>query len=168
MAKEKILNIKGMDCADCAVRIEGAVSKLKGVRSARVYLGSSTLSVTPETDDLDMNAVAKEVRKLGYGVADEDGAGKITLYVAGMDCADEVEIIDRKLKSLRGIRRYQVNLVNQSLNLVYEPALISAQDIIKTIAETGMKARLERPKKRQNPGGRKDELSCSSPRGSSP
>ncbi len=88
MAKEKVLKITGMDCADCAVQIEGAVSRIKGVKSAKVYLGSSTLAVIPETEGLDMNVVAKEVKKLGYGVVDEEGSGKITLYVEGMDCAD--------------------------------------------------------------------------------
>jgi len=151
MAKEKIIRIKGMDCADCALQIERAVSKVKGVKSARVYLGSSTLAVTPETEDLDMNVVAKEVKKLGYGVADEEEVGRITLYVEGMDCADEVEIIDKKMKSLQGIRDYRVNLMNQSLNLAYEPSLVSAQDIIRAIAETGMKARLERAKKETKP-----------------
>jgi len=151
MAKEKIIRIKGMDCADCALQIERAVSKVKGVKSARVYLGSSTLAVTPKTEDLDMNVVAKEVKKLGYGVADEEEVGRITLYVEGMDCADEVEIIDKKMKSLQGIRDYRVNLMNQSLNLAYEPSLVSAQDIIRAIAETGMKARLERAKKETKP-----------------
>jgi Cd2+/Zn2+-exporting ATPase len=140
-----------MDCADCAVRIEDAVSKVKGVKAARVYLGSSTLTVTLESDQLDMDAVVKAVRKLGYGVEDEDGAGRITLYVEGMDCADEVAVIDRKIKSLGGVRDYRVNLVNQSLNLVYEPALVSAQDIIRAISETGMKARMERARREARP-----------------
>jgi len=73
------------------------------------------------------------------------------LRIKGMDCADEVEVIVRKMKSLSGIHDYRVNLVNQSLNLVYEPTLVSAQDIIKAIAETGMKARLERVKKETKP-----------------
>ena len=39
------------------------------------------LVVTPEIDNLVMNSVAKEVQKLGYGIADEEGTGKMTLYV---------------------------------------------------------------------------------------
>lgn len=151
MAKERVLKIKGMDCADCAVQIEEAVSKVKGVKSARVYLGSSTLAVTPETEGLDMNAVAKKVKKLGYGIVDEEGAGKVILYVEGMDCADEVDIIDRKMKGLRGVRDYRVNLVNQSLNVVYESSIVSPQDIVRTIAETGMKARPEQVKREAKP-----------------
>jgi large subunit ribosomal protein L11 len=54
------------------------------------------------------------------------------------------EIIDKKMKSLGGVRSYQVNLMNERLDVVYEPSLISPQDIIKAIAETGMRARTER------------------------
>jgi Cd2+/Zn2+-exporting ATPase len=151
MAEEKVLRIEGMDCADCVLQIERAVNKVKGVRSAKAYLGSSTLAITPETEDLDMNTVVREVKKLGYGVVDEAGAGKATLYVEGMDCADEVEIIDRKMKGLGGVRSYQVNLMNERLDIVYEPSLISPQDIIRAIAETGMKVHLERPKRETKP-----------------
>lgn len=151
MAEEKILKIEGMDCADCALQIERAVSKVKGVKSAKAYLASSTLAVTPEAEDLDMNAVVKEVKRMGYSVVDEEAAGKITLYVKGMDCADEAEIIDKKMKSLGGIRSYQVNLVNERLDVIYEPSLISPQDIVKAIAETGMKARMERAKRETKP-----------------
>jgi len=151
MAKEKVLKITGMDCADCAVQIEGAVSKVKGVKSAKVYLSRSALSVIPETEELDMNAVVKAVRKLGYDVADEGETGKLTLYVEGMDCADEVEIIDKKMKSLEGVHSYQVNLMNERLDIVYKPSLVSPQEIVRAIAETGMKARLEQVKRETKP-----------------
>ncbi len=150
MAEEKVLRITGIDCAECALQIEKAVSKIKGVKSVKVYLGSSKLAITPEAGDLDMDAVSREIKKLGYGILEEE-AGKVTLYVEGMDCADEAALLERKLKSLEGIRSYQVNLVNQSLTLIYEPTLISVQDIIRAIAETGMKTRLKRPRKETRP-----------------
>jgi len=151
LAEKKVLRVTGMDCADCAVQIEEAVSRVRGVKSAKVYLGSSTLVVTPESEGLDMSAIAQQVKKLGYGIEDDEAVARVTLYVEGMDCADEVEVIDKKLKGMEGVRGYQVNLVNQSLNLVYEPALVSPQDIVRAIAETGMKARLERAKRQVTP-----------------
>jgi len=78
-------------------------------------------------------------------------AQAITLYVEGMDCADEVGIIAKKLKGLAGVQSYQVNLMNERLDVAYEPTLISAQGIIKAVAETGMKARLEQVKREAKP-----------------
>src|SRR3989304_810617 len=62
------------------------------------------------------------------------------LIVEGMDCQDEVTIIEKKLKSLAGIKNFDIYLATQGIKVVYDPSLISIQQIIKSIAETGMNA----------------------------
>src|SRR3989338_6613136 len=62
------------------------------------------------------------------------------LTVEGMDCHDEVTIIEKKLTSLTGIKSFEIYLATQGVKVVYDPSLISIQQIIKNIAETGMKA----------------------------
>lgn len=62
------------------------------------------------------------------------------LIIDGMDCQDEVNIIEKKLSSLAGIKDFQIYLATQGVKIVYDPSLISIQQIIKGIAETGMKA----------------------------
>ena len=62
------------------------------------------------------------------------------LIVEGMDCQDEVRIIEKKLISLVGIKDFHIYLATQGIKVVYDPSLISIQQIIKSIAETGMKA----------------------------
>ena len=62
------------------------------------------------------------------------------LIVEGMDCQDEVQIIEKKLKSLSGIKNFDIYLATQGVKVVYDPSSISIQQIIKSIAETGMKA----------------------------
>ena len=62
------------------------------------------------------------------------------LIVEGMDCQDEVRIIEKKLKSLSGIKNFDIYLATQGVKVVYDPSSISIQQIIKSIAETGMKA----------------------------
>ncbi|MFO0794259.1 MAG: cation-translocating P-type ATPase [Candidatus Brocadiaceae bacterium] len=62
------------------------------------------------------------------------------LIVEGMDCQDEVVIIKKKLKSLTGIKNFEIYLATQGVKVVCDPSLISIQQIIKSIAETGMKA----------------------------
>lgn len=62
------------------------------------------------------------------------------LIVEGMDCQDEVQIIEKKLISLVGIKDFHIYLATQGVKVVCDPSLISIQQIIKSIAETGMKA----------------------------
>jgi Cd2+/Zn2+-exporting ATPase len=143
---ERVFRVEGMDCADCAVKIESAVSKVKGVALAQVFLSSSTLVVEPAGDDPDTGEIVRAVERLGYKAKPEEAGQSISLYVEGMDCADEVAIIEKKLKSLSGILNFEVNLAAENLEVTYDPLRLSSQDIIKTIAETGMKARLAKPK----------------------
>lgn len=62
------------------------------------------------------------------------------LIIEGMDCQDEVRIIEKKLRSLAGVKDLDIYLATQGVKVVYDPSLISIQQIIKSIAETGMKA----------------------------
>lgn len=146
MIGEKVFTVEGMDCADCALKIEKAVSKIKGVASAQVLLSSSKLIVKPAIDELQIGEIVKTVELLGYKVEPGKTAQSIALYIEGMDCADEVAVIEKKFKSLAGILSFEVNLASQKMGLTYDPSRLSSQDIIKSIAETGMKARLAKPK----------------------
>ena len=145
-SREKVFSIKGMDCADCASRIEKAVSKIPGVRLAQISFATEKLKVVSEPR-LDERQIIEAVKKMGYSVEAEEPYRTITLNVEGMDCADEQEVIEKKMGALKGIRRFDVYLMTRQLKVFYDPAIVSVQDIIKSIAETGMKASLARDKK---------------------
>ena len=66
------------------------------------------------------------------------------LIIEGMDCQDEVRIIEKKLRSLAGVKDLDIYLATQGVKVVYDPSSISIQQIIKSIAETGMKASVAR------------------------
>jgi len=145
MSKEKVFKVEGMDCADCALKIEKAVSRIKGVASAQVFLSSSKL-VVGDGDRLDTEAIVKTVEQLGYKAEPEENTQSVALYIEGMDCADEVAVIEKKFKSLPGLLNFEVNLASQKVDVTYDPSRLSSQDIIKSVAETGMKARLAKAK----------------------
>lgn len=62
------------------------------------------------------------------------------LIIDGMDCQDEVRLIEAKLKSLTGIKSFEIYLATQGVKVVCDPSRISIQQIIKGIAETGTRA----------------------------
>ena len=43
--ERRVLHVTGMDCADCAVKLQGALRRERGVRSADVNFGAATLAV---------------------------------------------------------------------------------------------------------------------------
>ena len=147
---EKSFTIRGMDCASCAAKIEAAVSRLPGVKQARILFTSEKLKVIT-APGFDVSRLMEAVRKMGYSIEPEDNYRSITLSVDGMDCADEQEVIEKKMRALNGVGSFEVHLMSQQIKVIYDPAVLSAQDIIKSIAETGMKASVakQRPEKKQ-------------------
>lgn len=68
MANTLDFTIEGMDCADCALTIEKAVSAMPGVGSATVNFGSARLSVVPAASDSAPlpNLIERKVSEAGY------------------------------------------------------------------------------------------------------
>ncbi len=65
-SQRRMLHVTGMDCADCAVKLQGALRKERGVHSADVNFGAATLAVAIDPAETDLDGVFKAVRRLGY------------------------------------------------------------------------------------------------------
>ncbi len=63
------LRITGMDCADCALKLEKGIAKLEGVAECRVNFAAAKMEISGE---LDQTAITGRIRSLGYGIAAPD------------------------------------------------------------------------------------------------
>ncbi len=122
------------------------MKKIDGVESAEFNLLTSQLKVIGDGKTMSRPSIVQTVEKAGHKVEDEDKTKSAILHIEGMDCEDEVSAIEKKMKSLKGLESFQVQLMSEVLRVKYDPGMLSVQEIIKSIAETGMKARLEREK----------------------
>lgn len=68
---------------------------------------------------------------------------KIMIFIKGMDCDDEAKIIRSKMEGLKGMLSFEINIMARKLNVTYNEGIITEQDIIKAINETGMKAHIK-------------------------
>lgn len=66
----EVLAVEGMDCADCARKVELGVGRLSGVESAAVNLMAARLAVEYDRSRVDSGQIARRVRELGYGVSE--------------------------------------------------------------------------------------------------
>ena len=64
--------------------------------------------------------------------------------IEGMDCHEEVAILDRRLRRLPGLERMTADVVAGRLRIAYDAARLSSSAIATAIADTGMQAWLER------------------------
>lgn len=74
---EILLKIKGMDCASCASKLEKALQKLEGVKSANVNFGTETAKVEYDSGKLIEEDLKKSIRDVGYDVIEEKDKDKI-------------------------------------------------------------------------------------------
>ncbi len=68
------LNVKGMHCASCVLKVEKAIKKIQNVKEANVNLATEKASVSYE-GNLDLNQVRKEVQKIGYDIEAMENGG---------------------------------------------------------------------------------------------
>jgi Cd2+/Zn2+-exporting ATPase len=63
--------------------------------------------------------------------------------IEGMDCHEEVAILDRRIKGLPGVERLRADVMTGRLTVAYDAARTSASAIADAVSDTGMRAWLE-------------------------
>jgi Zn2+/Cd2+-exporting ATPase len=66
-----------------------------------------------------------------------------TFKIEGMDCREEVAMLERRFKNLAGLEGFSADLIGQRLHVKYDAAKLSAAAIAGAVADTGMRAWLE-------------------------
>jgi Cd2+/Zn2+-exporting ATPase len=63
--------------------------------------------------------------------------------IEGMDCHEEVAILERRLTKLSGLEALDADVLGQRLRIKYDAAKLSSSAIAEAVAQTGMRAWLE-------------------------
>ncbi len=63
--------------------------------------------------------------------------------VEGMDCREEVAMLERRFKNLRGLEGFSADLMGRRLHVRYDAAKLTASAIADAVADAGMRAWLE-------------------------
>src|SRR5919201_2274927 len=71
--------------------------------------------------------------------------------IEGMDCHEEVAILEHRLKRLAGLEALDADVVGQRLRIKYDAAKLSTSGIAEAVAQTGMRAWLEHEEPRPAP-----------------
>ncbi len=120
--KEFIL--EGLDCANCAAKIEANVNKVSGVDAASVNFTTKTLTIEAGNDsDIDIivtdaNAVIKKLEP--HVVVKEKTVSKPEkkiLVLMGLGCANCAAKIEKEVKALPGVKDASVDFVTKKLTL---------------------------------------------------
>src|SRR5258705_10687978 len=66
-----------------------------------------------------------------------------TFKVEGMDCREEVALLERRFRNLVGLEDFTADLMGRRLHVKYDAAKLSASVIAGAVADAGMRAWLE-------------------------
>ncbi len=138
-AKETSLQISGMTCAACAVRIEKGLNKLDGVEMATVNLALEKSQVKYNSSKIKEEEIQQKINDLGYGVVVE----KNEFLISGMTCAACATRIEKGLNKLDGVTNANVNLALERATVEYNPSALSKTDVIKKVESLGYSAVLK-------------------------
>ena len=141
--KSEKIEIQGMDCPDCALRLEKAIGKLPGVASVQVNFMNSRLNVKWDKDKTRLKDIHKAIHSAGYSINKSSDAKVDSLIVKGMDCNDEAEPIEKHLKSLSGVEDVKTNIVTSKINVTHRLSLSDIQKELNKIGFDAFPARAE-------------------------
>ena len=133
------IKISGMSCASCAKAIERAVKKLDTDIDASVNLTTEKLSISYNSEKVNLEDIELAINKAGFGVVKEEIAKEVVIPIGGMTCASCSKAVERAIKKLDGIKKVDVNLATEKATISYIPSKIKLYEIKEAINKIGFK-----------------------------
>jgi Cu+-exporting ATPase len=151
------LQIGGMTCASCALRVEKGLKKEPGVADAAVNLATERATVTldpsqPLTDDL-LQTLVRRVETTGYTAtplvepahhapvlstpSQELTSSTTDLAISGMTCASCVRRVEKALSKTPGVSAANVNLATEHATVTFDPQTTNVTDLIAAVERAG-------------------------------
>ena len=147
--KKETYKIIGMHCASCVNAIEQALLKTKGVSSASVNFASESALIEFDQSIISESELVELVKSIGYQLIIEkkeesslivDNGNKTEIIkIIGMDSPHCAMVVQSALKKLSGIENIDVNFSNKQAKIVYNPLIVTVDQIFEVITNAGYK-----------------------------
>ncbi len=130
------LNIAGMTCANCALKITTTLQDLPGVRKANVILPTESGYIELENNETSIDTILNKISDIGYKAY----LSKTTFKIASPPQVSEslLSQIKSKFSSIPGFYSLQYNSEKNELYVQFNSGEISETEIVKTIRSFGI------------------------------
>ncbi|MEN6328280.1 MAG: heavy metal translocating P-type ATPase [Syntrophomonas sp.] len=140
----KNINVTGLDCHDCAAKVEKAVRRVPGVIEAIMIFPNGILNLKYNSDSTAIINVINTINTMGYG-AYEDTPGNCTdnsvaIRLSGLDCADCAAKLEKRISMIPGVELANVNFANSKLDVTYSGPI---SDVLSVVEKLGYQGVLE-------------------------
>ena len=69
-----------------------------------------------------------------------DGMDSVAFRIDGMSCSCEGQMVEKRVKALKGVKSFSLNPITNQMRLTYDPSALSIQDIEMAVKKAGAKA----------------------------
>ena len=136
-------HVEGMTCAGCAATFENALKKTPGVAAVAVSLEGKSAHVRYDPSQASTGQLLTVMRGSGFtGTLHNGEAAKleqITYNVEGMTCSSCALGIQATLSRREGVKKIQVLYDEKTAHVVFDPAIVTAEQLSKAFEELGYK-----------------------------
>ncbi len=138
VSKKSTLLITGMTCTVCSQKVEKALQKSKGVKSARVNFAVEKAYVEYDSALTNDQALVETIKELGYEAkASDEDIKTVTLKISGMTCSTCAQSVEKTLGKLPGVAEANVNFATEKVTVKYIPAEVGMSQFKKAIQDAG-------------------------------
>ncbi|MFP3555890.1 heavy metal translocating P-type ATPase [Paraburkholderia sp. SIMBA_049] len=140
------LDIQGMTCASCALRVEKALAKVPGVARASVNLATEKATVDADAS-VTTDTLVNAIRKAGYDAQPlndapppaADAQSTAELAIGGMTCAACSGRVEKALARIPGVTSASVNLATEKATVTTNGA-VGVDQLIAAVTKAGYQA----------------------------
>jgi Zn2+/Cd2+-exporting ATPase len=141
---EVTLRIEGLDCGDCAAKVEKAVGQSSGVVLAKINFAAGKMKIQYDPIVVQKAEIEKLIRGLGYKAISDEGSRtsgtKTVLGIEGMDCGDCAAKLEKRIADMQGVQSVAINFGAGKMTVEHT---IDVQDIMRVVEQAGYKAILQ-------------------------
>jgi Cd2+/Zn2+-exporting ATPase len=145
------LLVTGMDCPDCAAKVEKAVKRMPGVIDAIVVFPAGRLNVEYNSQQTGITQVLDKIKKLGYEAREDKkistAAQTTDFCIIGMDCADCAAKLEKRISKVPGVEAAQVNFGTSKMMVTHSGPVA---EILSTIEKMGYSGKVDEGLKIKN------------------
>ncbi|MCO5388813.1 MAG: heavy metal translocating P-type ATPase [Desulfosporosinus sp.] len=161
MAKKELI-LEGLDCANCAAKIEEQVKKVEGVSGASLNFVTKILTINMDSSGKQEDVLKQAnqiINKLEPDVVIKDKAlsrkEKKVLLLIGLGCANCATKIEKEVNSLDGVSSATVDFVSRKLTIEVDqkrdlPRVVEQASKIAVQIESGIKVVENEDKKEES------------------
>ncbi|BCZ80873.1 heavy metal translocating P-type ATPase [Paraburkholderia terrae] len=140
------LDIQGMTCASCALRVEKALAKVPGVARASVNLATEKATVDADAS-VTTDTLVNAIRKAGYDAQPlndapppaADAQSTAEFAIGGMTCAACSGRVEKALARIPGVTSASVNLATEKATVTTNGA-VGVDQLIAAVTKAGYQA----------------------------